>query len=290
MARLYSDTEIAALLSRAAERQRAAPADGPATGLTLDEIERLAADAGLDPAHVRAAAAEMDGTAPAASHAAGVRTLERWLDVPFSEAGWEDVVTGLRARYGTNMATYTAAGTMTGPDTSRVGAGHEWTHTSMSGSTTTVAVSPRGDRTRVRVSFRSWSGGSSDAATAGVWGALLGLLPAMGVSVYGIETGLGGLTLLWALLTVAAVTALSAVLGAPRVRRRREREARRLAETLEIVAAGLEEGAAHDAALAGAAPAGERSALPGRVDFDAAVGDAAPDADEAARERRRDRA
>ena len=291
MARLYSDTEIAALLARAAERQQAAPADGPVSGLTLDEIERLAADAGLDPAHVRAAAADLDGRAPATPSAHGLTTHERWLDVPFSEVGWEEAVMALRPLYGTNMATYNATGTMSvGADVSRVGAAHEWTHAAMSGATTTVTVSPRGDRTRVRIVSRSsvlWN----DPATAGLYGLLAAILPAFAVFVGVIKTvDSGWLALAAVLATLAAGTALAATLGAPAVRRSRERKARRAEDTLNLVVRSLEE-----AAEASPAPDARRDArreaqrdAAGRVDFDAAVGDADEDAPDAGRARRRE--
>lgn len=270
MARLYSDTEIAALLARAAERQRAAPADGPVSGLTLDEIERLAAEAGLDPAHVRAAANELSVRAPAAASSPGVRVLERWIDVPFSDVAWEEAVTALRARHpGTNWAQYTAMGTLApGGDLSRVGAAHEWRHVAWTGATTTLTASPRGARTRLRLTVGD-SVAWSDRATAGLYGftpaVVLGLVAA-GVVAKSAVGSFGTAVLAFTVAFVAAL-ALVAVLAAPAVGRSRRTRAERAAETLDVVAAAFEEAAPY------ATTAGGAVAPSGRVDFDAAVGD-----------------
>lgn len=289
MARTYTEQEIAALLARAAERQRATPDTDAGPTLTLGEIERLAAEAGLDPAHVRAAAAEMSGPAANSEKPSDV-TFERWLDLPFSDIGWEDAVTELRARYGTNMAAYTAVGTTAaGADVSRVGAAHQWTHASMSGATTTVTASPRGDRTRVRLSYRTSAHLSTDIATAGLYGLLASILPAFVVFVAGVRADAGGLTIvLSVLVAVAAVTSLAAVLGAPAARRSRERQARRAAETMDLVVRRLEEAALDPNGLGTRSSASLRETPAGRVDFDAAVGDADGTPREPEPERRRE--
>ncbi len=62
--RKYSDEQSAAILARTAELS--AQSSAHSSGLTLDELERVAADAGLDPALVRKAAADVArGTEPA---------------------------------------------------------------------------------------------------------------------------------------------------------------------------------------------------------------------------------
>jgi hypothetical protein len=285
MARLYSDTEIAALLARAAERQQAAPADGPTSGLTLDEIERLAAEAGLDPAHVRAAASELDTRVPVPMASAGRRTHERWIDVPFSDVAWEEAVTALRARHpGTNWAQYTAMGTLApGGDLSRVGAAHEWRHTAWTGATTTLTASPRGERTRLRlVSADEVQWG--DRATAAIYAFSMGVLPALAAAVAAkATTGSGWAALLTFVTTLVAAVALGATLGASSVRRRRQARAAYDAQTLDVVAAAFEEAAPYAPTAVGA------GAPSGRVDFDAAVGDRADeDAADEVRSRRRE--
>jgi hypothetical protein len=58
--RLYDEKEVAKLLDRATALQREDPARNVATGgLSLAELEEIAAEAGIDPRHLRRAAAEM---------------------------------------------------------------------------------------------------------------------------------------------------------------------------------------------------------------------------------------
>lgn len=294
MPRTYTEAEIAALLARAAERQRHAPEAHSGPTLTLGEIERLAAEAGLDPAHVRAAAAEMDRGAVPASSTPGRIEIERWVDAPFSDVAWEEAVGALRSRHGSNMATYSMMGTPTVPDTSRVGAAHEWKHVNVWYTTTTTAtVSPRGNRTRIRYAQSDWTGGSSDRTVAGLWAATLVSLPALlgGIALAaGTDLG-GGMALLIAVVLFAAVTLAGALAGAPSIRRARAARAVRAAEAVDEIAAHLEEAAADPSLAATPTPAGP--AAEGRVDFDAVVGDeAAGEADEATarRDSRRDAA
>ncbi len=280
MARLYSDTEIAALLARAAERQRAAPADGPTTGLTLDEIERLAAEAGLDPAHVRAAAGEMGARPSVPAAVPGQHTRERWVDVPFSDVAWEEAVTSLRARHpGTNWAQYTAMGTLApNGDLSRVGAAHEWRHVAWTGVTTTLTASPRGARTRLRLVVGD-SVGWGERAVATVYAILPALVLAMvaGPVTHNL-TGSGWATLLAFVVTLVGATALGVALGAPAVARRRQARAVGAADTLDTVAAVFEDAASYSTAETTDAQAS------GRVDFDAAVSERDDETSEAGRE------
>ncbi len=141
--RTYSEREVAAIIERAAQAQRReAPDDAP--GLTLAEIERAGRDAGLDPMLLRRAAAEIDaGLLSAEGARPGTSIAERWIDGPLRPEAWEDAVTALRLKIGA------PAGAAS--DTGLVGDTREWVHSSASGVRTTVAASPRGDRTRVRV-------------------------------------------------------------------------------------------------------------------------------------------
>jgi hypothetical protein len=68
--RLYDEKEVGKLLERATELQREDPARAGVTGgLSLAELEEIAAEAGIDPAFLRRAAAEM---------ASGARSAEGW--------------------------------------------------------------------------------------------------------------------------------------------------------------------------------------------------------------------
>lgn len=57
--RVYGDEEIGRILKRATELQHREPKGGP-TGITLAELEEIAAEAGIDPGHLRRAAMELE--------------------------------------------------------------------------------------------------------------------------------------------------------------------------------------------------------------------------------------
>ncbi len=57
--RLYGDREVGLILKRATELQDTAP-EPSGTGLSLKELEEIALEAGIDPAHLRRAAAEVE--------------------------------------------------------------------------------------------------------------------------------------------------------------------------------------------------------------------------------------
>lgn len=72
--RRYSEKEVSRLLKRATELQRNVGVSPAARGLTLGELEDAAAEAGLDPALLRQAAAELDmGSLPEAGSGLGTR-------------------------------------------------------------------------------------------------------------------------------------------------------------------------------------------------------------------------
>ena len=62
--RRYGDREIGLILKRATELQDTAPEPSGA-GPSLEELEEIALEAGIDPVHLRRAAAEMESGAPA---------------------------------------------------------------------------------------------------------------------------------------------------------------------------------------------------------------------------------
>ena len=231
--RTYDQREIAAILARASAEDRPGP-DGP--GLTLEEIERAAAESGLDPARVRRAAAELDaGLLEAAASRPGTAVAERWVEGPVPAAAWEDAVAALRLRVGAPAGA---------ADTSALGEAREWVHASPFGGTTTVTVSPRGGRTRVRVVRQDGVGNARLLATA------LGALASTVVGMLAGATVAEALELgdLWGVVTVVAVVVVgTAVLSEVLTRRthagraRQAREVEALADDLaRALGAGLE--------------------------------------------------
>ncbi|MEM6784944.1 MAG: hypothetical protein AAF624_14580 [Bacteroidota bacterium] len=107
----YSEEEVRAILKRAAERQHRADlsVEARATGLSPRELEQVAAAAGIDAQHVRAATLEVErnGTAPATASPldglVGAPTqveLERVLPGHLDEALWQKLVVELRKTFG----------------------------------------------------------------------------------------------------------------------------------------------------------------------------------------------
>jgi hypothetical protein len=101
MERVYSAREAAAILASAARRQGVEGPDG-VVGLTLSEIEQVASEAGIDPAHVAAAAADL------AEPARRERVLgfqaeasrSRVIAGPVTDETWGQIVAELRRSFG----------------------------------------------------------------------------------------------------------------------------------------------------------------------------------------------
>lgn len=140
---LFDEREISAILKRAAEIQGA---DGPARafGLSLVELQQLAAEAGIDPRSVAAAVAELDrgGEGDHVNIWGGPLslTLDRVVEGEVNEATWEAMVAAVRRSFN---------------DTGEVqpwGQALEWTHSGRaSGVQAHVTVTPRDGRTRIQV-------------------------------------------------------------------------------------------------------------------------------------------
>ncbi|WP_412068409.1 hypothetical protein [Rubrivirga sp. IMCC43871] len=219
---IYTPDDVAAIIARTAERQRDATEPSGSQGLTLAEVERACREAGLDPALVRQAAAELDaGRLRPSGGSAATSVAEHWVDGLATAEGWQDAFDHLRVRFGRSVALGTAA------EMRRVGEGWEWTHQTLRGLRRTVSVSPRAGRTRVRVVTVD-SGFANERVHGRAIGGLFGLVA---VFLLGGLLSVGfGLTDLAVQvpLALALVTAvgMGGLIVAPRIRRRREQQAR----------------------------------------------------------------
>ena len=246
--RTYTEHEIAAIFARAAERGPTAPVRDPATGLTLAEVEQAGREAGLDPASVRAAAAELETGYPHPAHSK-IALAERWIEVPINMGAWEDLVISLRHRFGTSMDWWTG-------DTAPLGTAQEWTHTAFSGVRTTVTLSPREGRTLLRV-MQEDAGLADDRAMGWLVAAFLTLIPAMLVGALVAETlALGDLAGVAAvLLVLLSGVALGGPWLAARTRSSRTRQAEQVHHIADDLARQLGEDRPRPAAHAsGEAP------------------------------------
>ncbi|HEU4642164.1 MAG TPA: hypothetical protein VFS44_06880, partial [Gemmatimonadaceae bacterium] len=102
--RRYTDREVRLILKSAVElQQRGADGDQPSGGLSLAELEQVAAEAGIDPAVVRRAASALDtaGAPDGANPFLGGPTeivVERIVDAPVDAADFEGLLGAVRAR------------------------------------------------------------------------------------------------------------------------------------------------------------------------------------------------
>ena len=97
---LFSQEAISTILKRAAEMQGAGDTDLP-VGFSLVELQNIAAEAGIDPKHVAAAAAEhsQSGSAIARSESLLTHTAELVVD-EIDEVTWEAMVSEIRMTIG----------------------------------------------------------------------------------------------------------------------------------------------------------------------------------------------
>ncbi|NNF57141.1 MAG: hypothetical protein HKN04_02770 [Rhodothermaceae bacterium] len=194
--RHYSEKELGALIQRATELQEAAEGTHD-THLSLEDIEHIATELDLDPAHLRKAALELESrvdTERGPTLWGGPFAVEqaRVADGPLTDEQWEQVVQALRRFTG---------GT---GETSTIGPAREWSRGFGDGSITIVrtgvTLRPQDDQTTIQV--RHQYGGVMFVAYvlaffggAGVAGMTLdggGLADLLNVTIAG-ASGVGGL-------------------------------------------------------------------------------------------------
>jgi hypothetical protein len=166
--RRYDEKEMAELLRLAAELQGEGPLGTPSkVGLTLSEIERLAAEVGLDPSNISLAASRLDALSPRKRkfHFWGAPTRDSWeQSAPgaIGDAEWEEAVAEARRHFG-------------GPGKiGAIGASREWTG-GTDYSSATLSVIQRDDRVKVRANLDQ-EGGFALLWTIAAVCALLGSL------------------------------------------------------------------------------------------------------------------
>lgn len=159
--RSYREEEVQQILKKAAGYDRDAKLQGPA--LSLEEIESVAREAGIDPQAVRRAALELEHVprekeSGALLGAPTVIVLERVVPGPLSERGHEKVLEQLTVAYGLGAGQ---------------SVGRAFTWRGMSGAALiSVTVSPRGDDTVIRIegNFKGLAGGLYGGIGGGVGG------------------------------------------------------------------------------------------------------------------------
>lgn len=244
MARHFSEEEARRIFARAAERQHRRPALGE--GLTLEDLQAIGREAGIDPAHVAAAAAE-DATPYQPPMWAGVllRTQRvRRLVGPVDDVAWGRILDVLRERHQTSGAA------------EQIGDRRSWTvyEGSLLGERVRIETTPEGTDLTVE---------SGLAPEKGAAYGLMGMVGALGA--------LGGKPpLLWFALAMAVLMVNVPIVTRVSARRRaktRPAEMDALADRIERLAASAPQ------AHVGEAPAPRLD--PALLDAAPEVGDAA---------------
>lgn len=260
MSRQFSEDEARRIFARAAERQHtASPVEG---SLSMDELQAIGREAGIDPAHIAAAVAEAD-TPPAPT----------WLGAPLrhrtvrhvggavSDAAWGRIVEHLRT-----MAP-------TADEVEEIGDRRMWTsNPAMPGYGARVMLVPDGDGTRLTVESAR---GPQDAFVY-TMGGITGMMGGIGLLAWLAKGKASGLVMMLLMLAVFVVFAAGGIVSHRRRARSAPAETERLADTLARLAAPAVAPASRDRQ--------PDADLAPRLDLDA-LGDA-PDSDARARDAR----
>ena len=238
--RSFNEEQVRAIISGAIRRQEAARKVADADGLTLEEIRRLAAEVGIDPKYVVAAASEMEETgeeSPGTQLLGGPLKVsyERFVEGQLSEEGIAAMIREIRStlrQYRGNLEV--------------LGSSFEWVSPQQSGEDLLIQAQREDGHTRIYLSqkFGTWAFLSYFSLTVFLG---LGILFAMRVQLPVAFTLLAGFA---ALLFVARFTY-------GMITRKRSEKLRKLADRLEVIAAEhaiAPERAAPEAAAPTAAP------------------------------------
>ncbi|HYE57364.1 MAG TPA: hypothetical protein VD948_02615, partial [Rhodothermales bacterium] len=125
--RVYSEQEVSQILERAVEQQARAHPASPEAGLTLEELERIGYEVGIEARYLRSAAAEVDASGGATTRRSRSAThlfVERWVPATLTDEAWEDMVAELETRVGKGKHTSGKARR----HEQREGRNREWVH------------------------------------------------------------------------------------------------------------------------------------------------------------------
>ena len=174
---------MAELLKRAATLQQNNSNSHPGSGLTLSEMEEVAAEAGLDPVFLRQAALELDGGSrdPFSLNSDTTSThnlIDRFIPNVVTDEGWDDLVAELRHRFDSDVGQAMGVPQYGKSITEKNGNIYEWRHTSMSGVETRALLRPRREGYHLQMSQRvGWGSKIAESITYGiVVASLIGLI------------------------------------------------------------------------------------------------------------------
>lgn len=181
-ARRFNESDTDAILRRAAELASGAEETPTQRGLTIEEMEALAGEAGLDPALVQRAAREVGfKQAQSASPWAGAPRrilVERQLEVELTEEVWESMVVEIQRTFGGAGFASQVGRTRTWTVSQTGGRGH-------SSRVVSVTVTAQQGKTMIRVdeSLTQLAGAIFGGVVGGVGGGTTGLWVGIGMGM-----------------------------------------------------------------------------------------------------------
>jgi hypothetical protein len=196
--RRFNEKEVALIIKRASELQQTETTAESSTGMSLEELEQVAREAGLDPALVRRAAADLDtrvsDQAPSKFLGApSVLRLERTIDGEVPADEYEPMVLEMQRLLG-GVSTASTIGRTLQFSLAGRNQGHA------SGREVQVTITPRNGRTTIRVEERLGpiAGGIFGGVMGGAGGGLMGPGIAIGAGAFHsalMATGLAGVAI-----------------------------------------------------------------------------------------------
>lgn len=243
---LYSEEEVAGLIRRAVEletERRKQGTTGEKAGLTMQDLEKIAADSGIDPELMHKAAQELDTPEdhPELDETTKVNrseiVAEHWIKAPVNSQLYNDLITELNHRFGTSQDDiswwdnlwndYSGKAVV-----SKTRNSADWRYTDeMELYTTRVLLQKRGDKLRIRVGKRiGWSMTWKSKSTAifiGVFSALLFCTIGSSFSFAFLDTPIPGI------LTGLGLSALITPLSLAYLRRKLKQHKKEVAEIAE---------------------------------------------------------
>ncbi len=201
--RTFTEEQIQSLLKRATELHLMDEVDKP--GLTLRDLEHIAADAGVPPKYLRAALHEADHQVSTRDVAGQTKThvfIERTVPGQLSDSEWESVVYRLRKAYSNDLAeAYGATGQHGRGVTEQLGNAREWRHASALGVVTTLTI--RSAEGNQHIAFQRRVGLASPRVEGFGYGLIVALLA-------GLVAGAITKSILGVVLVFMAVLAIAA--------------------------------------------------------------------------------
>lgn len=244
--RIYSEEEVAKVIRRAVEMDTNGTGSGQAgtrNGLTMRDLEQIAADAGIDPELMQKAARELDAPKLPENFEESTKVTrqeivaEHWIKLPVNQQLYDDLITELNHRFGTSQDDISWWNNLFNDYSgkavvSKTRKSADWRYTDeMELYTTRVLLQKRGDKLRIRVGKRiGWSltwKSKSTAISIGVLSALLFSIVGGSFSFAFLDTPLPGI------MTGIGLSALITALSLAYLRRKLKQHKKEVSDIAE---------------------------------------------------------